>query len=109
MSGPYWLTSVLGREHSASMELWPSRDAITRTPTRTWRGGVFCLRALYVVLPSLTLSFRPRHPWQMALLMFVPRQSSPRVLHSSVPPLPGSGVLLCVRSAPLVMQDGQLN
>ena len=51
------------------------------------------MHAPHVVLPPLMSSFRPRHPWQMALVLFVPRQ---RVLHSSVPPIPGSGVLLCV-------------
>ena len=87
----------IAREYSASMRLWPSRDATTRTPTRAWRGGVFCMRAPHVVLLPLTLSFRPRHPWQIALLLFVLYQ---RVLHSSVPPIPVSGVLLCVLFAP---------
>ena len=41
------------------------------------------------------LSFRPRHPWQKALLLFVPRQSWLRILHSYVLAIPRSGVLLC--------------
>ena len=40
---PHWPTCVLAREHSVSRRLWPSRDATTRTPTRAWRGGVFCV------------------------------------------------------------------
>ena len=54
------------------------------------------MSALHVVLPSLTSLFSPRHPKQMALLKFVPRHSWPRVLLSSVPPTPGSGVLPCL-------------
>ena len=55
------------------------------------------MRAPHVVLPSLSWLVRPRHPWQMALLMFVPRHSWMRVLQSSVPPIPGSGVFaVCV-------------
>ena len=38
-----WPTYVLAREHSMSRRLWPSRDATTRTPTRAWRGVVFCV------------------------------------------------------------------
>ena len=54
------------------------------------------MRAPHAVQPSLTPSLKPSHPWQMALLMFLPRHFWPRVLHSSVPAIPGSGVLLCV-------------
>ena len=56
---------------------------------------MFCMRAPHVVLPSLTSLFNPRHPRQLALLMFVPRHSWLRVLLFSVPPIPGSGVLPC--------------
>ena len=57
---------------------------------------MICMRAPHVVLPSLTSLFSPGHPRQMALLMFLPRHSWPRVLLSSVLPVPGSGVLHCV-------------
>ena len=36
MSRRYWPTCVLAREHSASVRLWPSRDATTCTPPRAW-------------------------------------------------------------------------
>ena len=42
-SWPHRPTCVLAREHSVSRRLWPSRDTTTRTPTRAWRGGVFCV------------------------------------------------------------------
>ena len=57
---------------------------------------MFFMRAPHVVLPSLTLSLRPRDPCAQALLLFVPPHSMLRVLHSSVPAIPGSGVMLCV-------------
>ena len=57
---------------------------------------MFYMRAPHVVLPSLTSLFSPRDPRQMAHLIFVPRHSWPRVLLSSVPPIPGSGVVPCV-------------
>ena len=96
-SWPHWPTCVLAREHSVSRRLWPSRDATTRTPTRAWRGGVFCV--LYAF--ARMWSCRPwchlaDLEWQFALLMFVPRHSWPRVLLSAVSPIPCSGVLLCV-------------
>ena len=78
------------------MRLWPSRGATTQTPTRAWRGGMFCMRAPLVVVPSLSSLFSPDHPPQLALLMFVPRNFWLRVLLSSVPPLPGSVVLPCL-------------
>ena len=33
----------IGTHNSVSRRLWPSRDATTRTPTRAWRGVVFCV------------------------------------------------------------------
>ena len=54
------------------------------------------MRAPHLVKPSLSLSFRPRNPWQKAFRLLVPRHSGLWVLLSSVPAIPGSGVMLCV-------------
>ena len=43
MSWHLWPTYALAREHSVTRRLWPIRDATTRTPTRAWRGVVFCV------------------------------------------------------------------
>ena len=53
------------------------------------------MRARHVVLPSFMSLFRPPHFWQIVLLLFDPRLSWPSVHHFSVPPIRGSGVLLC--------------
>ena len=57
---------------------------------------MFCMRAPLVVSPSLSSLLSPHHPRQLAHLMFVARHSLRRVLLSSIPPIPGSGVLPCV-------------
>ena len=57
---------------------------------------MLCMCAPLVVLPSLSSLFSPHHPRQLEHLMFVARHSLRRVLLSSIPPIPVSGVLSCV-------------
>ena len=45
VTGPSGLPVKETREHSATKQLWPNRDATTHFPDRAWREGVLRLRA----------------------------------------------------------------